>query len=281
MIVLVQVNMYRFNKDSGETEYLLVQPIKNLMGPSEDKYWQPLTREVRGDEAVLDAFKREVKEGTGIHEFAHLQEDIYSYEWFWGDKRGRSIVFFAGVNAAEEIQINEKKDRRFDWFPYAEARQQLHWTGEKEALEKLDRIISTENPFRHQPSPDDSQDSDSSDNPQEAPAEDNRVQPPIADKNTTEDKQPQDESVSKAQDNTPKEQPEDDGHPKFSKFGNLAPPKPHLPDISEVEDTPPAGSTPLQNWDRVVTPDPNAQNPAQNNQDDDDSRPQIHGVHAN
>jgi ADP-ribose pyrophosphatase YjhB (NUDIX family) len=128
---LIQINLYRFRH--GQFEYLLLKRIDK----DDDSFWQPITEKVSIDGDVAAAVKKAAFEQAGLHGFKHLDKDMYSYEWFAGEERGRDIVFAAEVAAETEIVTDDTRYSAFEWFDYQEALLHLKWDGNKTALREL------------------------------------------------------------------------------------------------------------------------------------------------
>lgn len=235
MQVFVQLVLYQ--PSGNGLEVMLVKPAKGL-----GNYWQPVTRAIREDESVQDAFKREIKQGTGLHHVEHLSQEIYTYEWFLEGTRGRSLVFFAQVAPDTEVTLDKKYDASYEWLDYDEAHRRLHWIGEREALEKLAHSISAS-------ASDGSSNSDSTtdttDTPQSSstnpaattasPAASNtqtaQANPEEADEPSTARQTSDKPSANNASPSS--QSPVPSSHAPYPKFADPAPPAP-LPDIDSV-----------------------------------------------
>ena len=141
----IQVQGILFRKINGEIQYLLLKTI-----PRRGEFWQPITGGLEEGETKIVALKREVKEETGIKNTVRIMKDLH-YDEFWDffkqDDCQRLIKEFAyGV----EISPNDKivmigEHFKYRWCSFEEALKLLKWKGNKEALEKLNEILSRQN----------------------------------------------------------------------------------------------------------------------------------------
>ena len=138
----IQVQAILFRKINGEIQYLLLKRISDIGG-----FWQPVTGGVEEGERRIQALEREVLEETGIKNFARIIEDVGYYEFldfFKREARSRLIKEYAfGV----EISSNEKivigwEHSEYRWCNSEEALKLLKWKENKEALKKLNEILS-------------------------------------------------------------------------------------------------------------------------------------------
>jgi len=138
----IQVQCILFRKINGKIQYLLLKRI-----PSKGRFWQPVTGGLEEGETKIEALKREVREETGIKNIVRIMKDIY-YDEFWDffEREGcqRLIKEFAfGVEVFSNDKIvmsGEHSECR--WCGFEEALKLLKWKGNKEALEKLNEILS-------------------------------------------------------------------------------------------------------------------------------------------
>jgi len=138
----IQVQAILFRKINGEIQYLLLKRISDIGG-----FWQPVTGGVEEGERRIQTLQREVLEETGVKNVARIIEDVGYYE-FWDffkrEARSRLIKEYAfGV----EISSNEKivigwEHSEYRWCNFEEALKLLKWKENKEALKKLNEILS-------------------------------------------------------------------------------------------------------------------------------------------
>jgi dATP pyrophosphohydrolase len=144
----IQVQAILFRKIHGETQYLLLKRIPGR-GGVEEGFWQPVTGGLEEGETRIDALKREVHEETGIQNILRIIPDVHYYEFqdFYKPKaRQRLIkehVFGVEVTPNAKIIIGwEHSEHR--WCQFEAALKLLKWMENKEALAKLNNILSAE-----------------------------------------------------------------------------------------------------------------------------------------
>ncbi|MCK4477648.1 NUDIX pyrophosphatase [Candidatus Bathyarchaeota archaeon] len=136
----IQVQAILFRKINGKIQYLLLKRIK-------EGFWQPVTGGIEEGEIKIEALKREVREETGIKNVVRIMKDIY-YDEFWDffKREGcqhliKEYVFGVEVSSNEKITIS-REHFEYKWCSLKEALKLLKWKGNKEALKKLDEILS-------------------------------------------------------------------------------------------------------------------------------------------
>jgi len=138
----IQVQAILFRKINGEIQYLLLKRISDIGG-----FWQPVTGGVEEGERRIQALEREVLEETGIKNVASIIEDVGYYEfWDFFKREARSRLIKEYVFGVE-ISLNEKivigwEHSEYRWCSFEEALKLLKWKENKEALKKLNEILS-------------------------------------------------------------------------------------------------------------------------------------------
>ena len=144
----VQVQAILFRKIHGETQYLLMKRIPGRGGVQEG-FWQPVTGGLEEGETRIDALRREVHEETGIQNVIRIIPDVYYCEFqdfYRPEARQRLIkehVFGVEVVSNEKITIGWEHSE-YRWCRFTTAMKLLKWMENKEALEKLNKILSAE-----------------------------------------------------------------------------------------------------------------------------------------
>lgn len=132
----VQVEAIVFRKNLDTVEYLLLKRL-----PERNGFWQPVTGGVEKGETRREALSREIREETGIANLIRVIEDLYFFE-FSDPIPNKEYVYGVEVPLTEKIVLDGKEHSEYRWCSKQEALQLLHWKENKEALEKLDEIIS-------------------------------------------------------------------------------------------------------------------------------------------
>lgn len=142
----IQVQGILFRKINGRTQYLLLKRIPET-GGLEEGFWQPVTGGIEEGEKRIEALKREVSEETGIKNFLRIIENVH-YDEFWDffkrEARQRLIkeyVFGVEISSNENVAIG-REHSEYRWCGFEEALKLLKWKENKEALKKLNEILS-------------------------------------------------------------------------------------------------------------------------------------------
>ena len=137
----IQVQGILFRKINGEMQYLLLKRIK-------EGFWQPVTGGIE-EETKVEALEREVLEETGIKNIARIIEDVHYFEYsdsqfITGYHFIKEYVFGVEVLPNEKIVLDGKEHSQFKWCSFQEALELLKWDENKEALSRLNEILSVQ-----------------------------------------------------------------------------------------------------------------------------------------
>jgi lipoyl(octanoyl) transferase len=124
--------------------------------PERGNFWQPITGSIEVDESTLDAARREVIEETG-----HAAEplDLQLAQSFMIDSQflaakhpapviASEIGYHAAVDSRLPIRIDRDEHDDHGWFTFTEAFQKIRWTDDREALERLQALLATQQPLQ-------------------------------------------------------------------------------------------------------------------------------------
>jgi 8-oxo-dGTP pyrophosphatase MutT (NUDIX family) len=98
-------------------------------------------------ETKVEALEREVREETGIKKIVRIMKNIYYAEFMDFFKREgcqrliKEYVYGVEVSSNEKIAIS-REHSEYRWCGVEEALKLLKWKGNKEALEKLNVILT-------------------------------------------------------------------------------------------------------------------------------------------
>jgi 8-oxo-dGTP pyrophosphatase MutT (NUDIX family) len=132
----IQVEAIIFRRNGNKLEYLLLRRL-----PERNGFWQPVTGGVEQGETRNETLRREVKEETGIKNIIAVLEDLYVFE-FSDPNPNQEYVYGVEVSPSEEIVLDQKEHSEYRWCSLQEALQLLHWKENKEALRKLNEILT-------------------------------------------------------------------------------------------------------------------------------------------
>jgi len=145
----IQIEAILFKRTDGEIQYLLLKRI-----PRSGEYWQPITGGLEEGETKVEALKREIREETGIQNIIRIIENVHYYEFQdppfmdYLKRHGltceylKEYVFGVEIASDEIVDLNGKEHSEYRWCGFKEALSLLKWKGNKEALEKLNEILS-------------------------------------------------------------------------------------------------------------------------------------------
>ena len=145
----IQIEAILFKRAHGKIQYLLLKRI-----PRRGEFWQPITGGLEEGEAKIEALKREVREETGIKNIIKIIEDVHYFEFQdlpfieYLKKHGhihkhlKEYAFGVEVSPDEEVVLDREEHSEFRWCSFQEALDLLKWKENKEALTKLNGILS-------------------------------------------------------------------------------------------------------------------------------------------
>ncbi len=132
----IQIEAILFKRADGKIQYLLLKRI-----PRRGGFWQPITGGLEEGETKIEALKREIREETGIKNIIKIIEDVHYYE-ILDPHLVKEYVFGVEVSSDEEVVLDGKEHSEFKWCNYQEALRLMKWKENRDALKKLDRILS-------------------------------------------------------------------------------------------------------------------------------------------
>jgi 8-oxo-dGTP pyrophosphatase MutT (NUDIX family) len=132
----IQVEAIIFRRNGNRVEYLLLKRL-----PERNGFWQPITGGVEEGETQKEALCREIREETGIKNIVTILENLYYFE-FSDPNPNQEYVYGVEASSSEEIMLDPKEHSEFRWCNFQEALQLLNWKENKEALRKLNTILT-------------------------------------------------------------------------------------------------------------------------------------------
>ena len=131
----IQVEAIIFRRNSNTIEYLLLKRL-----PDRNGFWQPVTGGLEEGETRTEALRREIEEETGIKNLIRVIEDLYYFE-FSNPNLNQEYVYGVEVSSTEEVVLDGREHSEYRWCGIKDALQLLYWKENKEALEKLNKIL--------------------------------------------------------------------------------------------------------------------------------------------
>ena len=132
----IQIEAILFRKSNGKIQYLIVKRI-----PEREGFWQPITGGLEEGETKIEALKREIREETGMKNLIRIIEDVHYFE-FSDPHLMKEYVFGVEISPNEKIVIDEKEHYEFKWCSFQEALRLMKWKENKEALKKLNELLT-------------------------------------------------------------------------------------------------------------------------------------------
>ena len=126
-----------FRRKSDTVEYLLLKRLPDRNG---FWHWQPVTGGLEERETRTEALRREIKEETGIKNLIRVIEGLYYFE-FSNPNLNQEYVYGVEVSSTEEAVLDGREHSEYRWCGIKDALQLLYWKENKEALEKLNKIL--------------------------------------------------------------------------------------------------------------------------------------------
>jgi len=150
----IQIDAILFKRTDGKIQYLLLKRHPPKRHPEVGEFWQPITGGLEEGETKIEALKREIREETGIMSMIKVTEDVHYYEVLDASlieyfkrhghayKHVKEYAFGVEVSSDVKVVLDGKEHSEFRWCSFHEALKLLRYKGYKDALKKLDRILS-------------------------------------------------------------------------------------------------------------------------------------------
>lgn len=118
--------------------------------PEHGAFWQPVTGKIEPGESPIEAATRETAEETGASVRVEDLELTQSFliEGTWAARYGREwiftdeIDFAAHIDSGSTIRISPEEHDDFGWFTFEEAYERVHWSDDREMLERVQRRVT-------------------------------------------------------------------------------------------------------------------------------------------
>jgi len=145
----IEIEGILFKRADGKVQYLLLKRHSETGG-----FWQPITGGLEEGETKMETLKREIREETGIKNIIKIIEDVHYFEfqdsslieYFKGHGRVcnnvKEYAFGVEVSSDEGVVLDGKEHSEFRWCSFQEALRLMKWKGNKDALKKLNEIVT-------------------------------------------------------------------------------------------------------------------------------------------
>ena len=133
----IQIEVILFRRIDGEIQYLLLKRISKL-----GEFWQPVTGGLEKGETKMEALKREIKEETGIENLVRIIEGVHYFE-LATPLHEKEYVYGVEVLPTEKIVLSWEHSE-FKWYSFLEALGKLRWEENKEAIRRLNMILTNQ-----------------------------------------------------------------------------------------------------------------------------------------
>ena len=125
-----------FKRENGVIKYLLLKRTKEDGG-----FWQPMTGTLNDGESLEECLAREMKEETGIKEYARIIKNVDKFEWI-KPKKGTMTEYVFGIEVDKntEIKISDEHDA-YIWCLFDEALKKLEKINNRNSFMALDEKL--------------------------------------------------------------------------------------------------------------------------------------------
>jgi len=117
--------------------------------PERGNFWQPITGSIEDGETPIETARREIVEETGHPgepdplglEQSFMIESQYLAARHPGPIIASEIGFVAELPSTATIHIDTDEHDDFGWFTFGQAYETIRWSDDREALERLERLL--------------------------------------------------------------------------------------------------------------------------------------------
>jgi lipoyl(octanoyl) transferase len=118
--------------------------------PERGNFWQPITGSIESGESPLDTARRELREEAGHSgepidlglAQSFLIESQYLESRYPAPIIANEIGFHARIDSTLPIRIDPDEHDAYGWFTFAEAYEKIQWTDDRDAIERVEKMLS-------------------------------------------------------------------------------------------------------------------------------------------
>lgn len=136
MAIEVTAGAVVYRKHNGVIEYLLLQ------SQNRGNFWGFPKGHVEGNESLLDAAEREIKEETQLTLPIDTSFKVYTEYDLPNGNRKEMTLFTAELDQSETIHLQSEEIKNSGWFDYADARKQLTYDNLKKLLDQVNEHLT-------------------------------------------------------------------------------------------------------------------------------------------
>jgi lipoyl(octanoyl) transferase len=120
--------------------------------PERGNFWQPISGSIEPGEEALPAARRELYEETGQNaepeelglEQSFLIESQFLEARYPAPIFADEIGYSARIDSSLPVLIDREEHDEYGWFPLQEAYEKIRWSDDREALERVEALLSLE-----------------------------------------------------------------------------------------------------------------------------------------
>jgi lipoyl(octanoyl) transferase len=115
-------------------------------------FWQPITGSIEEGESPLETARREIVEETGhrgdpqpldLTQSFLIESQYLQAKGYAAPIVASEVCFHATLDSRLPIRIDPEEHDQWGWFTFSEAYERMRWTDDREALERVQRLLQS------------------------------------------------------------------------------------------------------------------------------------------